>query len=386
MSAGSRGRIALHVPDCYPIVSGGRIPLAGGIEVHALLLAIGLARRGFDVSVIACDYGQPDGLVVDGVRLIRTFRPRDGLRVLRFFHPRLSLTIGALRRADADVYVAQGAGMYAGLVCDVARAMRRPFVFMAAHEFDLQPTLPRIHGPRDRLWYRRALAGARSIVVQTERQRTLLRTSFGREGIVLMNPVDIPDQPADPAASRRVVWLATYKPSKRPEWFTRLAERHPELECVMGGVVPTPPLSEYDYQAALAVAGRCRNLEVNGTIPHERVGEFLRGAGLFAHSSPAEGFPNTFLEAWSCGLPTVTCFDPDGIIARERLGERQDTFEGWEAAVLRWIDDPPSRAEAGSRARTYARRVHGSGEILDRFADEMDRLVALRRGHRRGAG
>jgi glycosyltransferase involved in cell wall biosynthesis len=369
----------MYVPDAYPVVSGGKVPFAGGIEVQSLLIATGMAQRGFDVSVIGCDYGQPDGLVVDGVRLMRSFRPRDGLPVLRFFHPRLSLTIAALRRADGDVYVAQGAGMYAGLVCDVARAMGRPFVFMAAHEYDLQRHLPRIHGPRDRLWYRRALAGARLIIVQTETQRALLRASFGRESIVLMNPVDIPDQPADPAASRRVVWMATYKPSKRPEWFTRLAERHPELECVMAGVVPTPPHSENDYRTAVAVAGRCRNLQVAGTIPHERVAEFLRGAGLFTHSSPAEGFPNSFLEAWSCGLPTVTCFDPDGIIARERLGERQDTFERWESAVLRWIDDPRSRAEAGSRAREYARRVHGSGEILDRFAGEMDRLVTLRR-------
>ena len=377
-----RGRICLYVPYLYPVVSGGKVPFAGGIEVQLSLLARGLAARGFDVSVVTCDYGQPDDLIVDGVRLIKCYRPNDGLPVLRFFHPRLSTTVAALHRADADVYMLQGAGMYAGLVADVARSMGRRFLFMVGHDYDVLRDMPDVLGWRDRTWYLRGLAGADRIVVQTEKQRAMLREAFGYDSMVVMNPVDIPDEIAEPASSRRVVWVATYKPSKRPEWFTRLAERHPELECAMVGVVPTPPLTDADYRAALAVGERCPSLTVHGPLPHERIGEFLRGAALFTHTSPAEGFPNAFLEAWSHGLPTVTCFDPDGIIAREHLGEQHDGFEAWEEAVVRWMADPAGRAEAGARARAYARSVHGSGEIHDRIAAEMDRLVALRRAGR----
>ena len=374
-----RGRVCFHVPYLYPVVSGGKVPFAGGIEVQLSLLAKGLAARGFDVSVVTCDYGQPEGLVVDGVRLLRCHPPEGGLPVLRFFHPRLSRTVAALRRADADVYVVQGAGVHAGIVADVARAMGRRFVFMVGSDFDVQAGLPLVEGFRDRTWYRRGLARADSIVLQTERQRAMLRGHFGRDGMVLMNPVEIPPRQADPAASRRVAWLATYKAMKRPDWFTRLAERHPELECVMVGVVPTPPLTDEDYRAARAVAAAHPNLTVLGPLAHERVGEFLLQAGLFTHTSPIEGFPNTFLEAWAHGLPTVTTFDPDGIIERERIGERHDTFEAWEDAVVRWMADPRLRAEAGARARDYALRMHGSGEIQDRLAAELDRMVALRR-------
>jgi len=372
----------MYVPYFYPVVSGGKVPFAGGIEVQLSLLAKGLVARGFDVSVVTCDYGQSDDLMVDGVRLMKCYRPEEGLPVLRFFHPRVTTTIATLRRANADVYLTAGAGMYAGLVSDVARSMRRSFLFMVAHDWDVQRELPGVDGWRDRTWYRRGLAGAGRIVVQTEKQRAGLRQSFGYDSIVIMNPVEIPDAVATPASSRRVVWLATYKPSKRPEWFTRLAQRHPEFECVMAGVLPTPPLTDADYRAALLVGDRCPNLSVGGAVPHERIGEFLRDAALFVHTSPAEGFPNAFLEAWSYGLPTVTCFDPDGIIARERLGEQHDTFEAWEDAVVRWMSDSADRAAAGARARAYARRVHDSGEIEDRIAAEMDRLVAVRRAHR----
>lgn len=372
----------MYVPYFYPVVSRGRIPFAGGIEVQLSLLAKGLVERGFDVTVVTCDYGQADGIVVDGVKLLRCYRPDAGLPILRFLHPRVSTSIAALHRANADVYLVQGAGLYAGLVADVARAMGRRFVFMSAADHDVSRELPDVNGPRDRIWYRRGLAGASAILVQTAKQRALLRDAYGYDGLVIMNPVDIPNELAAPAASRRVVWVATYKASKRPEWFTRLAERHPDLECAMVGVVPTPPLTDADFVAATAVARRCPNLTVHGPLAHERVNEFLSGAALFTHTSPAEGFPNTFLEAWSIGLPTVTCFDPDGIIARERLGERHETFEAWEEAVLRWMSDPEGRAAAGARARAYARATHGSGEIHERVAEVMDRLVALRRAGR----
>ncbi len=379
MSGATRGRACFYVPYMYPLFSRGRVPFTGGSEVHMSLLARGCARLGFEVDVVTCDYGQPPEVVEDGVRLLRAWPPLSGLPVLRFFHPRLTRTLAALRRSAADVYVVQGAGMNAGLTCDVAHAGGARFLFLSGSDFDLDPALPRVYGPRDRWWARRAIHGADAIVTQTGRQNECLRRGFGREGTVVMNPVELPEGTVDVAANRAVVWLATYKDIKRPEWFTRFAERHPDVRCVMAGVIPIPPLDDRDYRAARAVAERCPNLEVRGPVPHEAIGDLLAEGALFAHTSPDEGFPNTFLEAWAHGLPTVTTFDPDGILTRERLGEKHDTFEAWEGAVLRWLADPALRAEAGARARAYARREHGPEVIDARFAAVLDRLVAARR-------
>ena len=97
--------------------------------------------------------------------------------------------------------------------------------------------------------------------------------------------------------------------------------------------------------------------------PHERVGDFLRGATLFAHSSPAEGFPNTFLEAWSHGLPTVTSFDPDGRIEALGLGACRTDYESWETELERRIADPALRREEGARARAYV-EAHHAPEVI----------------------
>jgi glycosyltransferase involved in cell wall biosynthesis len=360
-----RPRVAMFVEFLYPVVSGGRVPFAGGIEVQLTHLGRGLAGRGFEVHVLTCDYGQPDPLEAGGLVLHKTYPPVGGVPGLRFFHPRLTRGLAALWRVDADLYLFQGAALWAGLVCAVAKARKRRFVWLAGHDHDVRRDLPDVHGPRDRLLVRAAMRGADAIVTQTRAQRARLLEDFGLESTVIMNPVPLPpdDQVGDAGAGSDLVWLSTYKAAKRPDWFLRFAERHPDVRCRMAGVVPVPPLTDAEFRAARARAAALPNLDVQGTVPHERIGEFLAGAALFAHTSPAEGFPNTLLESWARALPTVSCFDPDGIVERERLGACREDYDGWEREVQRRLADPALRREEGRRARAWA-AAHHAPEVI----------------------
>jgi len=371
-------RVCMYVEFLYPVLSNGRVAFAGGIEVQLAHLARGLVREGFDVTVVTGDFGQEDALVVDGVRLLKAFPPLGGVPGLRFFHPRLTRGLRAIRRADADVYLTQGATLWAGLVRESAAAMGRRFVWMLGHDYDSMAELPHVHGVRDRWFARRAIRLADAIVSQTEHQRQAFRAAFGRDSTVIPNPVALPgaDRIADAGGDPVVVWVATYKPAKRPEWFTRFAERHPQVRCRMAGVVPVPPLSDLQWREAQEVARRCPNLEVLPTIPHERIGEFLRAASIFAHSSPAEGFPNAFLEAWAHALPSVTAFDPDGLIERHGLGACRDDYDAWEAELERRIADPARRRAEGARARAYVTTHHRLDIIQHQLAEVLHGVLA----------
>ena len=381
-SRANRGRVCFHVPYLYPLVSGGEIGYTGGLEVQQALLSRGLVREGFEVSVVTCDYGQPARVTHDGVTYLRSYPPHAGLPVVRFLHLRLSRTVAALNAADADVYFMQGAGLMAGVTRDVAHARRAPFVFLAAHDWDTLRSMPYQERARERWWYRRALLGCDLRLAQTRWQQESLRREWALDSLLLRNPVELPSSTVDPGRDGALVWLATYKAAKRPEWFTELARRMPSRRFVMCGVIPEPPLTRECHDAALAAARECPNLEVRGFLDHDRLVELFAEASLLVHTSPAEGFPNVFLEAWSHGLPTVTGVDPDGVIRAHGIGEVAGTFEGFLDAATRLMADPGRRRELGARARAYVETEHAAGPIDTRLAGLLDPLVARGRAAR----
>jgi glycosyltransferase involved in cell wall biosynthesis len=386
-AAGStrRGRVCLYAPYLFPVLDGN-VEFAGGSEVQQWLIARGLARRGFDMHVVTCDFGQPPEVTRDGVTLIRSFRPHAGIPGVRFFHPRLTRAVSGMRRAAAEVLLVKNAGFPAGLVHDVARWTGAGFVFLAGHDHDARPDLRFGRNLRDRWWFLRAIHDTDALVCQSEAQRRLFRDNLGVDGQVITNAVEIPDRMVDAGQDGVVVWLATYKPSKRPDWFTRLAARLPQHRFVMCGVVPPPPLTSESWEAARRAAATTPNLEVRGFLSHERLGELFARASLFVHTSPAEGFPNTVLEAWAHGLPSVTCVDPDAIAQRNALGDVVGDFDALEVAVGRWMADPVARRVAGQRARAYVQAHHAPERIHDQLAAVVDGVVARVRARRGAAG
>jgi glycosyltransferase involved in cell wall biosynthesis len=310
----------------------------------------------------------------DGVTLLRAYSQDAGLPGFRFFYPRLWKTLSALRTAKADVYVASGASLGAGWTYDTAGIRRARFVFFAASDKDADPSLPALERRRERWWYTRALRGADALVAQTDHQRRLFRANFDVDARVIPNPVEIPVEPADPGANKLVLWLSTYKESKRPDWFLELARRLPQVPFVMAGYVPSIGTNR-SWHTALATGTELPNLDVRGFIEHASIGDVLRSAALFVHTSPLEGFPNTLLEAWSYGVPTVSAVDPDGIVERCGIGAVAETFERLESVVTSLMSAPDTRRDLGSAARRYVADRHGPEQTFDPLAALLDAVI-----------
>jgi glycosyltransferase involved in cell wall biosynthesis len=370
----SRGRVCFFSPFLYPVAANEKLKVVGGTEVRLWALARDLAKRGFDVTIATCDFGQ--GLVEEreGVSLVRTYSMQAGIPGVRLFYPRLWQAMRALSRAHADVYVAGGAGIPAGWAYHAARLRRSTFVFLAASDGDADLSLPWLTRRRERWWYLQALRGANARVSQTERQQRLFRQNFGVETEVIPNPVDLNSSPVDAGANNSVLWLSTYKPSKRPEWFTELARRLPHVRFVMVGQ-PLSGQAAESWRAAQRAADTTSNLEVHGFIEHARVGDFLSEAALFIHTSGLEGFPMTLLEAWSYGIPSVTTVDPGGTVARHKIGEVVTRFDELTETVARLMSAPSERRVMGARARRYVEEHHGPWRSYEPLAALLDRVI-----------
>jgi glycosyltransferase involved in cell wall biosynthesis len=364
-------RIALVAPYAWAALSGQE-GYVGGAEIQLARLARVLAARGHDVWMIVCDFGQEARVSIDGVNVERAYRPFGGVPGLRFFHPRWTGIAAALDRVRPDVVYQRTAGVLTGQCALWAKANGRRFVFACAHDFDTLPRSPFLANPRDRFFYRWGLRHADTVLAQSADQVRALKANHGIDAVRVRNVVDVPPAARPEAPADRVLWLGTLKADKRPEWVLEAARALPGVPFTIAGGPPPPPMPDDAVRALSSEAAGIPNIELTGAVPAPRVPELLRKAAMFAHTSPAEGFPNTLLEAWAYGVPSVSVVDPDGAVAHGGAGVLARDRDDFVQQIRDLMYDPARLRALGAAARQYVLRHHAPEAIGQAFEDALD--------------
>lgn len=367
----SRLRICFVAPAAYPVLAGARdIAFVGGAEVQQSFIAAELARRGHDVSMICMDHGQREGDRVNGVRLINMHAPAAGIPVVRFLHPRLTSLWGAMRRADAHIYYQRAAGPATGFVASFARLHGRHSVYAAAHDLDFDAAVPQVRYARDKLLFRYGMRHVDKVVVQSEHQVQACLRTFGRSATRVPSCYALNGAPA--RQDGPIIWVGTVKPIKRPELLLEVAQRLPQYRFRMIGGAAAGPV-HFD-----AIAQRARsigNVEMVGFVPYADVDAQFDGASILLNTSDGEGFPNTFLQAWSRAMPTVSFFDAQARCDGESVGVTVADLEAMVDAVHALKSDPELWATRGKTAARQFRRHHTVGSVVDAYESIFQDLV-----------
>lgn len=359
---------------CYDLLARAEVPrFMGGAERQQVLIARGLAESGFDVSFVTFDQGQPDGIVHDGITILRAHSPDEGLPVLRFLHPRWTKLVSALKRADADIYHQMAAGTETGQVAHACRSIggrKRGFVYSIASDSDCDVRLPLLGPWRERAFYRYGLRHADSVISQTQRQWQMLREAFEVDSTVIPMPCVGPSEdeyvaPTSPTdGSSHVLWVGRIDQAKRLEWLFDVAEQCPGTQFDVVGAANEESAYATDL---LRRAEGIDNVAMHGRVPEPEMPLLYQRAACLCCTSVFEGFPNTFLEAWSNGLPIVSTFDPDDIIAREKLGFVAGSVEELVGHIERMTTSPDVWRQASTTARRYYLANHTIQSIVPRF-------------------
>jgi glycosyltransferase involved in cell wall biosynthesis len=348
----------------------------GGSEVQAFLVARELARLGHDVHYVCMRLGDgvPRETSVSGVRVHRWLPRRTILKGL--LGP---CVVRAVRRIKPDVVYQRFASSLTGLGALAARRHGAGFVWGCSEDSTAVPKwftrstdahLSTYRGgllKSAALWvdarvnqalFEYGVRNADAVVAQSEHQRALFRSGWGIDAALVRNGVDV-----SPVRSRKtgetpvVLWLARVSKGKRPELFIEMVSRlqgHSAHFILAGGRAD----DAYGSEIA-AAAGAVEALQVVGEVPLDEANALIASADIFVSTSWGEGFPNTFLQAWTHGVPVVSLeVDPDGVIASEDLGFVVSSVDELTGAVVRLLSDPALRTEIGERAVTYVKKSH----------------------------
>ena len=359
----------------------GGLHSIGGSQLQQTLLAKALVARGYQVSMVVGDYGQPDAAAWHGVTAYKTYRPDAGLPVLRFVYPRWTATWAALMRADADVYYTSCAGMLVGLVALFCRRHGRGLVHRLAHDTDADPEKLRIHHTRDKKLYEYGLRRADSVLCQHARQQRTLMKNYQVTSVIAEPLVDSAGRRLDrDKRDLEILWVSNLSDFKRPELAIELARHMPSRHVHMIGG-PQPGFSDL-YSKIESAAKSLLNLTFYGQVAYHDVGDLYDRAKIFINTSEMEGFPNSFLQSWRRGVPVVSFFDPGGLISREGLGASPQSIDEMACVAEHLIADETEWRKLSERCRSYMDRMHGDDVVLKPYVAAIEGAVRRRKKKR----
>ncbi|MBP6964203.1 MAG: glycosyltransferase family 4 protein [Armatimonadetes bacterium] len=361
-------------PILSKLLLGMKPDFMGGAEVQQTLIVEMLKDIGCEVSALVHDFGQQDEVVTpEGLRLIKAYRPGGKWKWL--LKPWKYPMWLAIKRADANLYYQRATGTMTGVLAMLCRRFGRPFVHATSIDLDLDGTKESRLNPMKRMVYRHGIRHAEMIVVQTDQQNSDLKRRFGREGFIIRNTFSIPEHEPSPGRSA-VLWVGSFRDHKHPEMFLQVARRLPDVQFLMvGGAYHSHPQL---FDGIMKQSESVPNIELTGLVPYDEVGTHFDRAALFVCTSEMEGFPNTFLQSWSRGIPVISTVDPDGLIQRYDLGRFCESLDDVVEAVRHLSSDSQARDDIGSRAREYVRLNHHPDAVKARYRELIETAMGQR--------
>jgi glycosyltransferase involved in cell wall biosynthesis len=358
-----RSHICFVAPNAFPLLASLEdVELVGGAELQQVIVARSLVERGYRISMICLDFGQEDQSEIDGIRVFRAFRPDEGLPVIRFMWPRLTSLWGCMTRVNADIYYQRAAGMLTGLVAAFCKRNNRKSVFAAAGD-------AKIYYQRDRWIYEYGVRNVDHILVQNEAQAQLFQKRFGRDSTLIPNCYRLPAK-RQVRAANEILWVSTIRALKRPHLFLDLAESLPQHQFTMVGGPGKGAASL--FESIRVRAATLSNVRFTGFVPYNKIDNYFDAAAAFVNTSETEGFPNTFLQAWARGVPTVAFVDCGARWNGSAPGRLVGSADQLASAIAEFMSDETLRSAEGENCRRYFESNHSIDHVLDVYRQFFD--------------
>jgi len=347
---------------------------AGGAELQLYLLARELVKSGSDVEVVVFEVehatSREDLDEIDRKVIVRAIR-RNVFDEKKMGNPLSQLiSIIDLWRtmwySKADFYLTRYYRSFAplGLFCLVNQ---KRYILMGAHDEDFDNTSKsnKDVGILIRVVSYFVIRFANYIFIQNSNQQATLHKNYSKNGIIINNFIQGINQ-NNKINNRIVLWVGRFEKWKHPELLIDIAEKVINAKiCIIGHKIECRNSAYSDLLDRLA---GMHNVEIIGYVPIEKIQSYYAESTILINTSDAEGFPNTFLQAWANGVPVISLYvNPNNIVTNYEIGIISGNIFQMIDDINRLLDDELSRNKLGKNGIDYLQLHHDNKKIIHQF-------------------
>ena len=346
--------------------------------MQADILARSLAEKGWDVAYVTS--------------AIRDFQYFNNYKLIPAPSGKTRFK-ECLSHVNADIYYQRGRKDLTSWVGEFCKETNKKFVFSVANDIDCNKykyifrdaespakiiklglyffkNLKLDHESLQGIYH------ADLVLAQTQYQKKILKENLEIESEVFYNIHDIPyqDQKVRNNKIPVILWLANMKERKQPGIFLKLAKEMKNVKCkflMAGG------LKSMKYWKLIKNTSKSNpNFEYIGPVSMQESNSLFANADIFVCTSDnQEGFPNTLIQAWLQGVPTVSLlFDPDGLIVRKNMGiVAGNKYLKLKESILSLLNNSKLRIELGQNAKIFSLDNFIQTKRINSFIDLLKR-------------
>jgi len=348
-------KICFFSLQAYPLFNPKIKSNFGGAELQSYLLAKTLAKdKNFEVGFIVNNLNKKNRETKEGVRLykINNGLKKGGLKKRLIFLKKL---FTLLKKIDADIYVQRALGTTTGALALFAKTHHKKFIFMTAHENDLNAKkICRTLAGRFSCF---GVKNAGLILTQNKEHQKLLLKNYGKKSLVFKNVLELPKK-IQKNKKKTILWVASSQPFKQPGVFLQLTQSFPKEKFVM--VMPKHPHHRDLYKEIKNKAQKISNLHIIGQVPFSKINNYFKEAKIFVNTSKNEGFPNTFVQAASNATPIISLsVNSDNFLQKYDCGFfAEDNFLKLKKDLKKLLEDKRLWQKMSQNAYNYAKKTH----------------------------
>lgn len=341
-------RVIIWSTDVINLLEGKTI---GGITVQMYFWAQTFCEHGWDVYSFMERQG--DTIVKEGIH----FLPKRNIKRVNL----LSEWWYAFRfisKLKPNLIIYRGANRELLPLVQTSRLLGAKLLFFSASDVNFEPGNELVGSELNRKMYHRAIKHIPYFVVQNQHQHDTLMQNYEKKSLVRFNIWgEVSKKPTEDVPQCDAVWVANFRTLKRAEWVVDAAEKIPNHKFVLAGG-PSGDIKYYEDIKCRSIA--LDNLVFLGGRSFFYTCELVARSKVLLCTSTFEGFPNTFLQAWSHGKPVISTVDPSGIISKYHLGEVVETEDELVDALVHILDDKEYYEQLKHNVNVFFKENHSS--------------------------